>query len=63
MVRHVEHGGVPGLVTVVSRRGETHVDAVGVKARARPGWRSGPARVAAADHVDVGSGTWATAIR
>ncbi len=32
MVRHVEHGGVPGLVTAVSRRGETHVDAVGVKA-------------------------------
>jgi len=29
MARHVEHGGVPGLVTLVSRRGETHVDALG----------------------------------
>ena len=32
MTGHVEHGGVPGLVTVVSRRGEVHVDAVGTKA-------------------------------
>ena len=29
MARHVEHGGVPGLVTLVSRRGETHVEALG----------------------------------
>lgn len=29
MARHVECGAVPGLVTLVSRRGETHVDAVG----------------------------------
>jgi CubicO group peptidase (beta-lactamase class C family) len=29
MAEHVAHGGVPGLVTVVSRRGETHVDAIG----------------------------------
>jgi len=32
MTGHVEHGGVPGVVTVVSRRGEVHVDAVGTKA-------------------------------
>ena len=32
MAGHVEHGGVPGLVTLVSRRGEVHVDAVGTKA-------------------------------
>src|SRR5215475_8285007 len=29
---HVASGRVPGLVTLVSRRGETHVDAVGMKA-------------------------------
>jgi len=29
MARHVEHGAVPGLVTLVSRRGEAHVDAIG----------------------------------
>ena len=32
MARHVESGRMPGLVTLVSRRGETHVDAIGVKA-------------------------------
>ena len=32
MTGHVEHGGVPGVVTAVSRRGEVHVDAVGTKA-------------------------------
>jgi CubicO group peptidase (beta-lactamase class C family) len=32
MVGHVEHGGVPGLVALVSRRGEVHVDALGTKA-------------------------------
>ena len=37
MTGHVEHGGVPGLVTVVSRRGEVHVDAVGTKAAGRGG--------------------------
>jgi hypothetical protein len=26
MARHVESGRMPGLVTLVSRRGETHVD-------------------------------------
>lgn len=26
---HVAHGGVPGLVALVARRGETHVDAIG----------------------------------
>ena len=29
---HVERGDVPGLVTLVSRRGEVHVDAIGMKA-------------------------------
>lgn len=29
LARHVEHGGVPGLVAVVHRRGETHVEALG----------------------------------
>jgi CubicO group peptidase (beta-lactamase class C family) len=32
MLRHVESGRLPGLVTLVSRRGETHVDAIGAKA-------------------------------
>src|SRR5207245_8106385 len=32
MARHVESGRMPGLVTLVSRRGETRVDAIGVKA-------------------------------
>ena len=27
----VERGEVPGLVTLVSRRGEVHVDAIGLK--------------------------------
>jgi CubicO group peptidase (beta-lactamase class C family) len=31
MAEHVKRGQVPGLVTLVSRRGETHVDAVGMK--------------------------------
>ena len=32
MTGHVESGYVPGLVTLVSRRGETHVDAIGTMA-------------------------------
>jgi CubicO group peptidase (beta-lactamase class C family) len=32
MVGYVERGEVPGLVTLVSRRGEVHVDAIGMKA-------------------------------
>src|SRR5438552_8885611 len=32
MAGHVERGELPGLVTLVSRRGETHVDAIGMKA-------------------------------
>src|SRR3989475_4319444 len=32
MAGYVERGDVPGLVTLVSRRGEVHVDAVGTKA-------------------------------
>jgi len=29
MARHVESGGMPGLVTLISRNGEIHVDAIG----------------------------------
>src|SRR5262245_1650587 len=29
MVGHVERGGIPGIVTLVSRRGEIYVDAIG----------------------------------
>jgi len=32
MAGYVERGDLPGLVTLVSRRGETHVDALGMKA-------------------------------
>jgi CubicO group peptidase (beta-lactamase class C family) len=32
MSDHVARGQVPGLVTLISRRGETHVDAIGMKA-------------------------------
>jgi CubicO group peptidase (beta-lactamase class C family) len=32
MAGHVERGDVPGIVTLVSRRGEVHVDALGIKA-------------------------------
>src|SRR5713101_312251 len=32
MAAYVERGDVPGLVTLVSRRGEVHVDAIGMKA-------------------------------
>jgi hypothetical protein len=32
MAGHVERGEVPGIVTLVSRRGEVHVDAIGMKA-------------------------------
>ena len=32
MAGYVERGEVPGLVTLVSRRGETHVEALGMKA-------------------------------
>ena len=32
MAGYVERGEVPGIVTLVSRRGETHVDAIGMKA-------------------------------
>ncbi|MFL5590317.1 MAG: serine hydrolase domain-containing protein [Ktedonobacteraceae bacterium] len=32
MAAYVERGEVPGLVTLVSRRGEVHVDAIGMKA-------------------------------
>jgi CubicO group peptidase (beta-lactamase class C family) len=31
MAGYVERGEVPGLVTLVSRRGEVHVDAIGTK--------------------------------
>jgi hypothetical protein len=29
MAGHVEAGDIPGMVTLVSRRGEIHVDAIG----------------------------------
>ena len=32
MAGHVERGNVPGIVTLVSRRGEVHVDALGTMA-------------------------------
>src|SRR2546426_9275034 len=32
MAGYVERGGVPGLVTLVSRRGDVHVDPIGMKA-------------------------------
>ena len=32
MAGHVERGDVPGMVTLISRRGETHVDALGTMA-------------------------------
>jgi CubicO group peptidase (beta-lactamase class C family) len=32
MTGYVERGEVPGIVTLVSRRGEVHVDAIGMKA-------------------------------
>ena len=32
MAGHVERGAFPGLVTLISRRGEVHVDAIGMKA-------------------------------
>ncbi|MBA3414730.1 MAG: beta-lactamase family protein, partial [Chloroflexia bacterium] len=32
MAGHVERGTVPGLVTLVSRRGETRAEAIGMKA-------------------------------
>lgn len=31
MARHVEQGRAPGLVTLVSRRGETHIDVIGAQ--------------------------------
>jgi hypothetical protein len=32
MAGYVERGEVPGLVTLLSRRGEVHVDAIGTQA-------------------------------
>ena len=34
MAGYIERGDVPGIVTLVSRRGEVHVDAIGTKAAA-----------------------------
>ena len=36
MAGYVERGDVPGLVTLVSRRGEVHVDVIGTQAFAGP---------------------------
>jgi CubicO group peptidase (beta-lactamase class C family) len=35
MAGHVERGGMPGLVMLVSRRADVHVDAIGMKAQGR----------------------------
>jgi hypothetical protein len=32
MADHIERGDVPGIVTLVSQRGEAHVDAIGMMA-------------------------------
>ena len=32
LTRHVESGGMPGLVAMVARRGEVHVEAIGTQA-------------------------------
>jgi hypothetical protein len=32
MAGYVERGDVPGVVTLICRRGEVHVDAIGAKA-------------------------------
>jgi hypothetical protein len=32
MAGYVERGDVPGIVTLICRRGELHVDAIGMKA-------------------------------
>jgi CubicO group peptidase (beta-lactamase class C family) len=37
MLGHVERGDVPGMVTLVSRRGEVHVEAIGMMAAGGPG--------------------------
>ena len=37
MAGYVERGEVPGIVTLVSRRGEVHVDALGMKAASGQG--------------------------
>jgi CubicO group peptidase (beta-lactamase class C family) len=48
MAGHVERGVVPGIVTLVSRRGEVHVDAIGTKAfgDSDPVWRDTIFRIA-----------------
>ena len=40
MAGYVERGEVPGLVTLVSRRGEVHVDAIGPQESGRPSARA-----------------------
>ena len=41
MAHHVERGGVPGLVTLVSRGDEVHVDAIGLSRNAPRGCSAG----------------------
>ena len=55
MAGHVEHGGVPGIVTLVSRRGEVHVDAHGTMAMGGEGGR-GAARLDLPRRVDDEAG-------
>ena len=40
MAGYVERGEVPGIVTLVSRRGEVHVDAIGPQESGRPSARA-----------------------
>ena len=47
MAGHVERGAVPGLVTLVSRRGEVHVDAIGMKAGGGTATRCGATQFSA----------------
>src|SRR6266496_1831772 len=37
MAGYVDRGDLPGIVTLVSRRGEVHVDAIGMKSFDEPG--------------------------
>jgi hypothetical protein len=57
MARHVHSGGLPGLVTLISRHGEIHVDAIGAPRRAAK-----CATVFQTDHAQ-GTGQSAMAIR
>lgn len=44
MAGHVARGAVPGLVTLIARRGEVHVDVIGNQAFDAPSLGGGPMR-------------------